>query len=62
MTERNVQLQLQALSLIEQKCGSIPESLTPHQRKSHVEKKDENNIDSIQTENLESKIMQEVTK
>lgn len=62
MTERNVELQLQALDLIEKKCGIIPESLIPHKMIPHAKEveKDNANSNPSKIKNAENKIMQDV--
>jgi predicted lipid-binding transport protein (Tim44 family) len=57
MTQRNVELQLQALELIEQKYGITPESFVP-QKKGKVEA----SVTIEKSSTFEKEIMDEVAK
>lgn len=64
MTHKNVELQLQALELIEQKYGITPESFIPKKKgNGHVISETKAEISprpSIKSTNLEEEIMEEV--
>ncbi|XP_057656938.1 cilia- and flagella-associated protein 36 [Diorhabda carinulata] len=59
MTQRNVELQLQALELIEQKYGITPESFVPH---NHNENVREIPANVEKSSDLEQHVMEEVAK
>lgn len=60
MAQRNVELQLQALELIEQKYGITPESFIPNKRERHTTIQEIPVI--IENSKLEKAIMDEVAK
>ncbi|KAL3288909.1 hypothetical protein HHI36_003354 [Cryptolaemus montrouzieri] len=65
MTQRNVELQLQALELIERKYGIMPQSFIPNKKQAHatVENLSHNVQNEVKiTENLEKTILTEVAK
>ncbi|KAK4885058.1 hypothetical protein RN001_001329 [Aquatica leii] len=59
MTQRNVELQLQALELIEQKYGVMPESFIPQSRQTTINTGGSANNEDI---DMEDEIMEEVIK
>lgn len=58
MTQRNVELQLQALELIEQKYGITPESFKP--QKSGYSKSAADDFQKKPSKTLETQVMQDV--
>lgn len=52
MSQRNVELQLQALELLEQKYGIKPESFKPHSSDEKTEKELENTVSVLEKEAL----------
>ncbi|XP_066249559.1 cilia- and flagella-associated protein 36 [Euwallacea similis] len=67
MTQRNVELQLQALELIEKKYGITPQSFIPKKSEDHTERSENPNIQVIpvtveRESKLEKEILEEVAK
>lgn len=65
MIQRNIELQLQALELIEQKYGITPQSFIPHGPSSSTstsETKAQISDERKQTSDLEDTVMEEVIK
>lgn len=60
MTQRNVELQLQALELIERKYGITPESFKPKKKQESVEREIPVTVEKIN--DSENEVMGEVAK
>lgn len=54
MTQRNVELQLQALELLEQKYGIKPESFKPHKSYEKTEEQIDNTASVLEKEALDN--------
>lgn len=66
MIQRNVELQLQALELLEQKYGITPESFIPHKLEKRFQQRKPQEQDkpqqSTSSSNSEKEVLQDVVK